>query len=1697
MKKLFTSSRSLWVCLFAMMMMASSQSAWAEYVKLTALSGSKDLANGEGCGKLVDQKVGTKWGQSFDPGNPDRADAWIVVKAEKAVVPSWYFLVTGNDTGNNPTRNWKKWNIYGANFDSDEAAVRGSVEDPAAAGWTLLDERDGDPLPEANSAPANFQFNQAEGNTAYQYYWIEVLESVQGSDVYLQMDEWGLGTYDDFVAYVNRETSTSEPVGITLIAGDRIDNSGESLTKLFDNDINTKWGNGLTEKNYGETTNGAHFIIKTSRAMAPEYYRLVTGTDNESWNNRNWYCWQIYAIADADVKDGKPARDSDKWVLLDKKDKIGKDVLPDKNKYTVVFDLSEENTTKYHYFKVEIDKVQSGGGGYMQMGEFSLGDQYTLQIDCDNLASRIEENYDPNLFAEKALLDRIAKTLEGVKTCTNAHVYNDLVHEYDEEAPLLSTSISKYAELITVRNTAINLINDENLNAAAMAYAQAWISETDAIAPGDEYPAGNFGYIKANRQLTGDEASAESKRFNNYLQLNVNVVEDPIYPTYTAIEGFIDQGFGGNESGASLVDGDRDNTKWCSPSEYKPWRLIFKSDEPIKPSYYGLVTGGDTGSYPGRNWKSWKIWGANFDSDEEVSDDSDKWVLIDDKQNVGTDVLKTTSLFESYINLSVGCAVPYQYFKIVVEDSRDGGTMQMNEFSFYNMGNLAEYRESFVSEFESFDPESISAYIGYIKAFQEKYQELQTCTHAPDVMKLYNELKELEQQMYASEELYQAYLGVYDEFTSTSIDSESMSDWAADYMNEVEGPGVKFIRGTHEYIMSTLSLDNEAIVAETYYIQSIINAANDGLYILIDGHTVEQWGDGFYGHIIDGIALNTTEIDPETGEEVEVWATKWGGQADPDGNTYVIFRTLDPVNPFFYTLTTGNDTGVYTGRNWGTWYIYGGNFEGDGAATKDAEGWVLVDSKENVGQDRLHPVNAEPSYFGFSSETTTEYTYYKVVVTKAYSGTAIQMNELYFGTEEEFDVIKNGYIDAANEFDYDVVADQKLIDEYEAVIEDISECVNMEALFRCNYRLEELRSLITTSAQKYAVYMARVADEKAYLEANTLAESEALTVFSDYLNESVEPSEVYPNGSAEYIIENHLLNDSTVIAELDFIETLKVAAVAAGYGKGTDISSLIVNRKLEKASATLKDEDGKNVGREAEGWNGYIYRTATNEEMTMAAAEFCNENSKFDINQTLTNLKNGYYKVTLNAGFRACGDLLSYNYAAMAYANDAAVYVPVIREDVVADSASAHLGTYPDKMIYSTDSTETYGLGIWGCEGAAHAFLQGRYAVTLVALVEDGTLTIGLKNEGTSNGGDWTGAGNFGLIYLGEEEADAAEAFAEVAAYDVARIATMTDLYEAADPFEAAEYRKASGYGAEQKNKLGDYTTVNSYAAEVALGELMQSIYEAKKSYVALNDASDKVYNHWIDAVSADDLSMEEAVYEVKDLLVEGAYADSEAAVAAKAALYAAWPDYLGVKGGKGTNVEYTRENFAFDINTTGVNPSLSLTGLYEALEEDEVILAFDYVAAQDVVGGSLMYETPNLLTDVVENFATMPATEEWTTVYVNVSKGIKAHDFGTSADHSVRWSISNKASKENLLSLGARNFRFMTKAAMKAAGGSPLNGETGDFNNDGVVNVADAVSILAAMAAAEPDEAYDLTGDGVVNVADYVAILVIMASAE
>ena len=152
---------------------------------------------------------------------------------------------------------------------------------------------------------------------------------MENADVYQQMGEWGLGSYGDFQKYLkdiaDAGTSIDEPVRLNVLEGTKM-TGGENLPLLFDGDVTTKWGNGLTNRQEGETTNGAYFIVKASRSMLPTYYALTTANDTQQYSGRNWKQWQIYGMNAA--SDEEVTRSSEKWVALDKKYNVGTDQLP-------------------------------------------------------------------------------------------------------------------------------------------------------------------------------------------------------------------------------------------------------------------------------------------------------------------------------------------------------------------------------------------------------------------------------------------------------------------------------------------------------------------------------------------------------------------------------------------------------------------------------------------------------------------------------------------------------------------------------------------------------------------------------------------------------------------------------------------------------------------------------------------------------------------------------------------------------------------------------------------------------------------------------------------------------------------------------------------------------------------------------------------------------------------------------------------------------------------------------------------------------------------------------------------------------------------------------------------------------------------------------------------------------------------------
>ncbi len=1621
-------SKNFFLTLATMLvMLLSGQSAMAQYYKLTALSGTGGTG-GEGYASLVDGVIATKMGHSFDPANPDRAEAWIIVKAEEAFIPKDYFLITGGDTGSFPTRNWKSWNIYGANFASDAEAVKG------AEGWTLVDQKGNQVLPAENFGLYSNMCSM-QSTTPYQYYMVEITESQQGSDVWLQMSEFGFGTYND---YLNYETPETKPITYRIVAGDRNDASGEGLFRLFDGNNGSKWGNGFNE------TDGNYAIFKTSRAIVPTYYKLTTGTDNAQWTGRNWSTYSIYGIAEAD--ESLVTRDAEGWVLLDERVDVGTDVLPDLNSYEVYFNFNQENDTKYQYFKIEIKNTQ--GGGYQQMSEFALGDAAQYNHDKAAYLAFAQGAVDLTKPFQKTLMDQLTTLFGTFQSSTDPAVLGKAYNEFMTLKTQVDASTKAYEDYKAAVDKLMTHYKEHNCITGEGKTVVGNYLETNG-APGEQYTNGTYLYIMENLLLDVDALTAEVHFVDNLLEtyasdLFDSPIGDDVLLTYLAGT----PGFGDAEGPGALFD-DTYDTKWCSGGG-APVFVMFSASEPVAPTWYMLTTANDTqGS--GRNWKNWKIYGANFASEDEAIanyEDMSLWTLIDNKENVGSDQLPDANYTDAYFSMSAPSQTKFQYFRIDVDAYVNSDIQQMATFKFGNEADRLNNRNTWYEEYAyAFDFTDAMVQ----KALVEKYQQLlETLSVSTSIVEMGSCKTDLASTMTQIEENMLAYLQFQDTLTWWSADlySEfpSVVEWANGYFgDEAIAPSAVFKNGSMTYIMQNCELSTAELKQEMEFLTRMADAAvaENEVLICLGGYTGGSWGDHEnWAKLIDGN-----------------YDTKWGGVIGGNGN-YVIFRTLEPSNPYFYTLNTGGDTETYPGRNWGSWKIYGANFEGDGAVDVDAEDWVLIDEKTSIAQDRLHPTNNTASYFGFSTETTEKYTYYKVVVTAAYDGTAIQMQELIFGTEEEFQVIQENYKNAAEEFNYsEMIAEQKLLDNYGNSIDGIADCKNMEVLFRINYGLEQLRDSITNSAASYTYYMNEVEKAKAYLLDNELTESDALTIYDDYVNGGDEASELYPNGQAQYIIETHLLPDSVVEDEVFFMENLQKAAVAVGYQKGTDITSLIVNSKFAQGS---------------EGWSQELLGYQTDRSISFTAAEMVREKEIFDLNQTVTGLKNGFYKVKLNAAFRpGTDDIYSYNHSALAYANDVATFVPVVREymipvDKVVDGVNCYVeNCKPIEVLdeMGTEVTDTLGYVLWGLQSCCTAFNNGQFELTLVAEVTDGNLTVGVKNDGTPQGGDWCAFGDFQLYYLGEE-ADA-ESLAEAAACNAARIDVLGTEYAASiqDPMDT-EYQKAPDYGAAQLEALKALKDKAEYAALVEASAIFQDISENKRAYAALVDALNNVSNKWYNELEPG-TEEETEFYDVTENVLmnldAASYANSEATKAAKAELYAKYPDYLVLDVNSiSTGLEYEQNAaFTYAVAASTVNsPTLAFSGFYEDIDSTRCILAVDYKAAQKLEGGAFYFATPNLTSSQTIPTGDLEATEgeEWKTMYWDITNVIKAWGFGK-IDSWLRWDITNSDATGYAFSVS--KVRMITVAQMEAEGGM-VNAI--DKVQDGIAPAVDGIFTISGV---------------------------------
>lgn len=403
----------------------------------------------------------------------------------------------------------------------------------------------------------------------------------------------------------------------------------------------------------------------------------------------------------------------------------------------------------------------------------------------------------------------------------------------------------------------------------------------------------------------------------------------------------------------------------------------------------------------------------------------------------------------------------------------------------------------------------------------------------------------------------------------------------------------------------------------------------------------------------------------------------------------------------------------------------------------------------------------------------------------------------------------SAYATYLNEKAAQTEAYKPLIDQLKTDISQIAAATTTEEFLSASQTVDSDVAAIEANQAAYAAYAEAV--ESAFDDVKDMSNPVAL-LLKEYLIESVEPNDNFPNGSSVYIIENYALGTEELQAEMEFISNMLQNALSNDVPVGTDVTLLLTNADFSKGDEGWDGTNANNYTSNPNSgqWYGVFEATKT---------------------QTITGLKNGLYEFRMN-GFNMIGDdnYCSF-YTGVILANDVEIPVmspmedPVSVEDAVQGVNCYGNDRLVDDMYYIPYSRQ----------GGAVAMAAGRYQNSVMVEVTDGTLTVGAHLYGSGKNDDWFMFANAKLYYQGTQE-EASEALDNVLAGAIAR-ATTTINYEA--DAGGNRYLYFPNYSKALRDELTTAVETaqaaadgpSKYAALVKLSDLFKQIYTCRKAY--------------------------------------------------------------------------------------------------------------------------------------------------------------------------------------------------------------------------------------------------------------------------
>lgn len=573
-----------------------------------------------------------------------------------------------------------------------------------------------------------------------------------------------------------------------------------------------------------------------------------------------------------------------------------------------------------------------------------------------------------------------------------------------------------------------------------------------------------------------------------------------------------------------------------------------------------------------------------------------------------------------------------------------------------------------------------------------------------------------------------------------------------------------------------------------------------------------------------------------------------------------------------------------------------------------------------------------------------------------------------------------------------VVATKSLIDTYRTQISHLSSYTDRDTFLNKLLTISPQKENIQESEKFYRAYLAEIENIFKFLQRNPNIDEEALASLSSYLYDNKSPG-LFPNGTYPYILEMRKLSTAKIDKERIYAKELLSKAVAKGYGVGTEVTCLIANGDLSEGTAH---------------WEGQLATSTGGIEHSMQAATSGNGCHMY---QTLTGLKNGYYFVEANGAFCPAGIPESTNYAAFLYAGDTKNYLQAICEDPI-DAAQAKDGVncwLPEMDQITNAVGQPIFYAIHGTTSASYAFREGQYNSCILGQVKNGKLEIGISVPGTGSSSDWVAFGNFRLTYCGPlDQCD--DALDKVLQNQADRAQTLLE-YKALGGKDSRMYPNYSEALREALREAlkeiprADYT-YRKRGLMQTFSDLFQQIYDCKQAYRQMANSMEIAYDSWFEDGDYSEASlrkMEELYANVWDGYDAGTFSQEEAQNIQKQIAIAGNP-YIKPSGTRAVNnISFIREDAAtYTIRTLGNDPYLDMSPLTFDLTSEQTILTFEYKSPTAINGGEFFYAEP-LVGGREAFYQALDATEEWTRVFIDISKPRSQFDWGYSGNW-LRW---------------------------------------------------------------------------------------------